>query len=273
MGGEKYRVPRVAVAAHLLLEDVGRPGIQAHHGLVQHPHGGIVNQRADDGQLLLHAPGVAADGIPRRMLQLEQRQVLLDMLLAALGVHAIDIRQEAQIFQPRQPLVQLVPVRHKADALLGRHRLLRHVLAVDHNPAGCGRENPGHQADGGGLACPVRADKSVNLTPAHMQAQVVHRLHAALAVLLGHMLKRDHNPSTSLCHSIAQGETPVHACSRKSAFSRFKASLTCPTDGSGSYTPPCPPRWRGSSAASTHAARPSPPRRSAPARHRGRRSG
>ena len=164
-----------------------------------------MNQRTDDGQLLLHAAGVAADVIPRRMLQLKQRQILLNMLLTAFGVHAIDIRQKAQIFQPRQPLIQIMPVRHKADALLGCHGILCHVLAVDQHPAGRGRQDAGHQADGGGLAGPVRANKSVNLAPAHVQAQVVHRLHAALAVLLGYMFKRNHDPSTSLCKSIAQG--------------------------------------------------------------------
>lgn len=53
-------------------------------GLVQHPDAGLVDERASDGQLLLHAAGVAADLLVGGVLQLKQRQVFFNVALAAL---------------------------------------------------------------------------------------------------------------------------------------------------------------------------------------------
>ena len=63
--------PCVADLPHHALEQMGRLGVQAHKGFVHNDELGIVDPGCDDGQLLLHAVGVAGDGLAQVVCQLK----------------------------------------------------------------------------------------------------------------------------------------------------------------------------------------------------------
>ena len=192
MRGEKHRAAAVGMAAHLFLKHEHALRVQAHHGLVQHPDAGLVDERAGDGQLLLHAAGVAADLLVGGVLQLKQRQVFFNVALAACSVHPVDIRHEIEVIHAGEAFVHVERVRDVTKAALGRDGIARHVDAVEHNTPAVGRKDAGEQLDGGGFAGAVGANKAEHLALLDLHIQAIHGLHLASGIGLGHVFKLDH---------------------------------------------------------------------------------
>ena len=71
-------------------------GVEPDGGLVQEENLGVVDQRAREGHLLLHAVAVALDQVAGRVVQVEQAQQLACAALGLLLGHAIEPGHEAQ---------------------------------------------------------------------------------------------------------------------------------------------------------------------------------
>ena len=192
MRGEENRVPLLAVLAHFFLEDVRRARVKPHHRLIQHPDWRLMHQSADNRQLLLHAARVGLNLLTRRVFQLKQRQILLDMRLALLRANAVNIRHKVQVLHPRQAVIQFVAVRNETNHPLSGNRIILHRHAADGHAAARGLQNTRQQTNRGRFACPIRPDKAEQLPLANVQRQVIHCANIALAVLLHHMIKINH---------------------------------------------------------------------------------
>jgi hypothetical protein len=164
VGGQEDRAALVHEGLKEVLEEPSRSRIQAHHGLVHDDELGLVDERRGDEELLAHAVRIALDELVTPLTESEQVQ---QSLPATLGLRAITSPQpghEPEELSARQLLVQVGAVGNVADLRLGLLGLVGHVDAVDEDLTGGGAEHPGHHADGGRLAGPVRAQEPEDLS-------------------------------------------------------------------------------------------------------------
>jgi hypothetical protein len=166
---------------HDLPQIAARQRIDAHAGLVQQQQVRRAHQRAGQTQLLLHAARELAGRTCGEARHVGHFQHAREALAAHCLRHAVQIGVEVQIFLHAQVFVQAEALRHVADAVLHR---LRVVGDVDAQHAQCpriGLEQSGHHAHQGGLAGTVRADQGRQLTRPHRQRQAAHRMQGTAA--------------------------------------------------------------------------------------------
>src|SRR5208283_5311577 len=88
--------------------------------------------------------------------------------------HAVNARDEIQIFLDSQVFVKAEPLRHVADVLLDLARFSANVEAQTTSTAAVGLEQTAQHPQERRFAAAVRAKKAVNLTAPHLHRNVVH---------------------------------------------------------------------------------------------------
>ena len=88
--------------------------------------------------------------------------------------HAVNVRDEIQIFLDGQVFVEAEPLRHVADVLLDLAGIAADVEAQTASAAAVGREQTAEHPQKRRFAAAVRAEKTVNLPAPHLHGNVVH---------------------------------------------------------------------------------------------------
>jgi len=179
------------VLAHEFLQGVGGFGVQAHERLIHDDELRRVDQGADEGQFLLHAVGIAGDGLCQILRQFKQLGVLMNARFPVGLGHAENVGNEIEIFDAREKLVQVRIVGNVGQYLLAGDGIPAKGRAVDGDLAGVEGQNTAAGLDGGGFTCPVVADKAVDLAGEDVERQVVHGL--LFSVGFGQMLDFQHS--------------------------------------------------------------------------------
>ena len=177
-----------------LLEDLAhlhsRPRVEARGGFVEQQHCGIVDQGARQAHALLQATRERVDELALALGHADQRQQVVDDLLAPLLRLSVARRIEVEVLADAELVVHAEEVGHVADAGVDLLTFLGHVGAVDERPAAGGFEERGENTQRRRLARAVGADETKDLALRHLERDVVQR--QAAAVGLGQVLDRDH---------------------------------------------------------------------------------
>ena len=134
--------------------------IERRERLVHQQHGGIVGQRAGDGDPLLHAAGEMVRIGIGELLQLDQPELLQRDLLALGPGHALHLQPEGDVAQRRAPGEQLGEVLEHDAAV---HAVAGDGLAADADLAAGGRKEAGDDVEQRGLAAAAGADQAQEL--------------------------------------------------------------------------------------------------------------
>ena len=202
MSREEDGPAAVAEAAHQCLELVCRQRVQPHEGLVHEDELRLVEQGRDDGQLLLHAVGVCADGLGQVLREVELVAVGPDALGTLPCPHRKDIRDEVQVLDASHVFVQVRVVRQIGQPPLAFQRVILHRDAVHRNAAAVELLDAAAALECGGLARAVVADECADLAGADVQAEVLHGRLAAVG--LGQMFDVEHKVP-----SFVRGSAPL----------------------------------------------------------------
>ena len=193
MRREKDGPARVAEGPHGLLELVRRQRVQPDEGFIHQDQFGRMEQRRDDGQLLLHAVGVVPDGLGQRPGQAEALPVHPHPLGAGRVRHPEDVRDEIEVLDAGHVMVKVGVIGQIGQLPLGGKRVLPHRDAVHPHLAAVRLEDAAATFQGSGLARTVRPDEAEDLAGPDGQRQSVHcRL---LPVALGQLLNLKHSAS------------------------------------------------------------------------------
>ena len=145
----------------------------------------------DNGQLLLHAVGISADGLVQIAGNLKGIGQLLDPLGTLLGRDAEHITDEVQVLHAGHKLIQIGIIRDVGHLFLAANGVCLDGQAIDQDLAAVELHDACHAFQRGGLACAVVTDEAVNFTGPDVQGQIVHGLFFAIG--LGKMVDFQHN--------------------------------------------------------------------------------
>ena len=121
---------------HDLLEVEGGLRVEAHHGLVEDPVGGVGKEARHDAELLLHAAAVAAYGCGEHVRDAETLGQAVGALAALRVRHAVDVRDEVEVLVGPEAAEKLGVVAYVAEAGLGLEGLAGQVEPVDRDRTG-----------------------------------------------------------------------------------------------------------------------------------------
>src|SRR6202790_5505878 len=177
MGGDQYGQPLRRQRVDLVPEIAPPLGSEAAGRLAQEQKWRMGKGAGAERQPLLPAAGKFAG----ELLFAPAKPEPLDHVArgAARVAHAIEPRDEFQVFAHRQILVQRKALRHVADLALDLVGVAADVVAETPALAAVGRQQPAQHADGGGLAGTVGAEEAVDGAALHLHRQIMHHLAAA----------------------------------------------------------------------------------------------
>src|SRR5579883_520991 len=160
----------------------GRVRIEARGRLVKNGDLRALHENLGEPEPLPHAARERADALVSKFGETNAVERRSNTLLAFVVVEADQSRRVAQIVRRRQTVVKAHRVGHVADPALDRQRLARRIEAkyTDLSPGNIG-EAEQHQY-GGGLARPVRAEKTKNLTAPDRERDVINRDRTAVGL-------------------------------------------------------------------------------------------
>ena len=139
------------------MSSVGVDGIEAAEGLVHDDEFGLVQQRGDELDLLLHALGELFGLLVDGLGDLHALAPVVGTLAAVGGVEAVKLAEEDELVEDLHLLVEAALLGQIADAV---EQLAREGLAEEADGAGVGHGDADHHADGAGLAGAVGAEQA-----------------------------------------------------------------------------------------------------------------
>ena len=119
-----------------------------------------MDERGREREALLHAVRVRLGQLARPLGEAELREQVAGPPLELAAAEPVEAADEAQELARRELVVEEGMVRKVARDGLRGLGLAADVVAAEEHGAGRGRQQPGHQADGGRLAGSVRADEA-----------------------------------------------------------------------------------------------------------------
>ena len=139
----------------------------------------------------------------------EERQQRVAARHRHLAGHAVESGHEVHVFERGEPLVQMRPIGHVADAGFGGERIRHHVYTVDEHPAGRRAYESDDHLHRRGLARAVRPEEAVDSTPWDVERQFADGRERPVA--LGDTFETEHGASISALarRSIAAPRTRV----------------------------------------------------------------
>ena len=162
-----------------------RQRVDARGRLVQDEEVGIVDQRAAQAQLLLHAPGELPGGPAGEGRQPRGLQQGGDPPLALQAAVPEQPPEEVDVLEHRQRRVQVLaqPLRHVGDPRAHPAAVARvgHVAAQHLDPPGLDGARPGDQREEGGLPHAVRADHADHASGGQVEGDRIERPRPAVA--------------------------------------------------------------------------------------------
>ncbi|MNZ46506.1 hypothetical protein D3C78_641890 [compost metagenome] len=174
-----------ADALDQLPELVARQRVDAGGRLVEDQQVGIVDQRAAQPELLLHAAGELARRAVGERRQPGAAQQVGDAPLTLGLLVAKQAAEEIDVLEHRQRRIQILaqPLRHVGDARADRAAVLpaAHVAAEHGDLAVLHPPRAGDQRQQAGLADAVRADQADHAVGRDLQADLVDRTRRAVA--------------------------------------------------------------------------------------------
>ena len=181
----------------------------------------------DDGELLLHAVRVRADGLTEIARELKRIGIRLDARPALRSRDAEDVGNEVQVLDAAHEIVQVRVVRDVGEQLLAGQRLGFDRVPADRDLARIKLQDTDGRLERRRLAGAVVADEAVDLARRDVQAQIIDGLF--LTISLGKMLNIEHGVSSRslrrcvpalLSHFLVH-YTPAQ-CAAATDFSLFK---------------------------------------------------
>ena len=145
----------------LVPELAPRLGVDAGGGLVEQQQLGLGQDAGAERQALLPAARQLPASCRSRPCR-PRRSMAARASLRRIG-EAVDARDELQVLQDRQVLVEAEALRHVADVALDLLALRADVVAERRAAAAVGRQQPAQHAQRGGLAGAVGAEEAVDL--------------------------------------------------------------------------------------------------------------
>ncbi len=203
--------------------------------LVEDQHGRIVNDRAGDRHLLLHAGRHLRAEHVAEFLHLQLGEDLVEPLRKAGLFHAVEAGEIFDQLPGGHAVVDARVSRHEADAGANFGRLSQHVVAGYGGDATGRLEHGAQHAEAGGLACAVRSQQSEDLAGPHVERHVFERDDAAAAEVrkeFGNVLDVNHQGSARVT-ALAARLIQVYRVTRGAQQRTSPRRLGNPTD-----TPP-----------------------------------
>jgi hypothetical protein len=162
-------LPRLAVAADDLPKHQPRLRIETRGRLVEEQHLGIVHHGARDGEPLHQAARQFAGHLAGAVGEFELLQLLVGAARSLPGALTKIGAVKQQHLAGSQRKIQVGPLRHHADQALGLDLLLPDVELADERAAAGGLGTGGQDADGSGLARPVRPQQTEDFAGGNLQ--------------------------------------------------------------------------------------------------------
>jgi hypothetical protein len=149
-------------------------GVDAVGRLVEQQHARLVQERAGEGELLVHAAG---QRVGAAVAEAGQARDVEKALLAGAhrgGGQAEEVAEKPEVLVDAEVAVEAVLLGHVAEGFEGLGGAGRDELAADEGGAGVGDQEAREHADGGGLAGAVGAHEAVELARAEREGQTAH---------------------------------------------------------------------------------------------------
>src|SRR5712691_3422840 len=176
--GDENREP----VLNQLVED--RPKITAGNRInavgwfVQEQHAWLMEQRAHQSQLLLHAAGKFAGRALAERVHAGHAQQARGQLLALAPDDAEQIGIEAHVFIDGQVGIEAEALRHVTDLVLHLIEVAGHIVTDHDRPAFCRVHQAAQQTHSGGLAGAIRANQAEDLALGDFEGEVIDRGHS-----------------------------------------------------------------------------------------------
>ena len=169
-----------------LPEITARDRIDTGRGLIEDDQVGLVDQGADQAQLLLHAPGELFHGPAAERLQAGQaEQPRLALGQGRIG-HLTHARQKIDVFLDRQVGIEVLtqPLGHEAEPGLDALGIgvAVNALAQHAKPPLIEGHHPGDRLEQAALARPVGADEPEQIPRRAIEIDAAHGLHRAVGL-------------------------------------------------------------------------------------------
>ena len=146
--------------------------------LVEHEKLGVVNQRAGERRLLLHAAGKALATLAAMRPQAELGEQKLAFFARNSGFDAPQARDEFQVFERIELVIEHRLVGQPGDDALGFDWILARVDAENSDFSRIRRQKPGDHAQRRGLAGAVGPNERVKFARPNREVETIDRLAA-----------------------------------------------------------------------------------------------
>jgi hypothetical protein len=165
-----------------LADSLCRIGIEAGRRLVEEQDARLVQRRAGDGHLLLHAAREGRDGLGASLPESHEPQEALGLRARRGPVEPVEGRVEDQVVPGRLALVQAGLLGEDADRRADLRVVAPQPIAADLRAPGGRGDERAEEAQRGGLARAVRPQVTEDLTLAHLEVDAIDRRQGAKAL-------------------------------------------------------------------------------------------
>src|ERR1041384_1323189 len=173
VGREEHRLPAPCQLDDHVLHHLAVHRVEPAEGLVQQDQVGIVQQRADELDLLLHPLGEILHPLHGPVGDAEALQPLPGLLPRRAPRDALRFSEEGEMIAHPHLLVEAALLGEVADAR--REVAARRLAAEERDPALVGRQNVEHHPDGGALAGAVGSEQAEDAACRHFHGEIVDR--------------------------------------------------------------------------------------------------
>ena len=175
VGRQDDRTAPAGTFAQQVLHEAGGLRVEAGQRLVEHQEFWVVDQRAGQRHLLLHAARKTLAAGAGVVGEAERRQKLVGARLGDFRRHAPEAGDEFEIFDRGKLVIEHGLVRQPGGHALGGDRVAQGVDPEDRDFAGIGRQQAGHHAQRRRFAGAVGAEQRVEFARPDRQVEVVDR--------------------------------------------------------------------------------------------------
>ena len=178
VGGQDHRRASRDALGEQVLDLPRRRRVEAGQRLVEHEEFGLVDQRAGERDLLLHAARKALAALAAVPPQAERGEQDSLVSRATAGSTPHRPATNSQIFERIELVIEHRLVGQPGDDALGLHRSAARVDAENSDFAAVGRQQPGDHPERRRLAGPVGPDQRVEFSRANREVEAIDRLAA-----------------------------------------------------------------------------------------------
>ena len=175
VGREDDRLAAIALGAHEGAQEARGQNVEAGGRFVEDHHRRIVQHGARDGEPLALAGRERLAPASEERFEIERPRQRRDARVGLPSGHAVQAREVVEQLAPGQPRVEPGRVGQEAEAAAHLQRIDGHVDPGDQRSPLGGGQDPGQDAQGGGLAGTVRPEQAVDLTRGDREGEPIDR--------------------------------------------------------------------------------------------------